>query len=301
MAAGSPLAPHVARFLTWLGIEKGLSPNTVLSYGQELRALLEFLHGAGCRSFPGEGELLRFVQADRGKRAVTSQAHRVSVLRSFYRWLLAEGVVDASPLAGVTPPKRWRTLPKYLSTEEVDRLLAAPQADTPAGRRDLAILELMYATGARISEICDLKLEQLHLADGFCRVIGKGDKERIVPVGGQALQRLQEYLSGARSALLKRGACERLFLNRYGRRLSRQGLWKIIKGYGRLAGVEKRLTPHVLRHSFATHLIENGADLRSVQLMLGHASIATTEIYTHVARDQVRRVYDRFHPRSDKK
>jgi integrase/recombinase XerD len=208
--------------------------------------------------------------------------------------------LESGPASTVALPKKWARLPKYLSCAEVARLLEAPDVATPIGRRDRAILELMYATGLRISEVAELKLPAVYLGEGFLRVFGKGGKERIVPFNDIARDCLKEYLDLARPALVKNSNPEQVFVNYSGEGFSRQGLWKMIKSYGAKVGMAARLSPHVLRHSFATHLVEKGADLRSVQMLLGHSSITTTEIYTHMAKDQLKRIYDQFHPRSKK-
>ena len=249
-----------------------------------------------------ENDILDFVRQE-GRRggAVSSQAHLISVLKSFYRYLLKDECLDFNPLANVALPKKWLKLPNYLAIEEIFRLLDTPDIKTTIGKRDKAILELMYASGLRISEVVQLKLDDVYLDEGFLRVLGKGGKERIVPFGAKARDCLKDYLSTSRPALLKESKPAQVFLNYAGAMFTRQGLWKLIKAYGQKIGLASRLTPHVLRHSFATHLVEKGADLRSVQMLLGHSSIATTEIYTHLAKGQVKKVYDQFHPRSKKK
>ncbi|MCX6554438.1 MAG: tyrosine recombinase, partial [Candidatus Aminicenantes bacterium] len=249
-----------------------------------------------------ENDALDFIRQE-GRRggAVASQAHLISVLKSFYRYLLKDDCLDSNPLANLALPKKWLRLPNYLAIEEVFRLLDAPDAATIIGKRDKAILELMYASGLRISEVVQLKLLDVYLDEGFLRVAGKGGKERIVPFGASARECLVNYLENGRPKLLKRANPEQVFLNYVGTIFTRQGLWKLIRAYGQKIGLPGRLTPHVLRHSFATHLVEKGADLRSVQMLLGHSSIATTEIYTHLAKGQVKKVYDQFHPRSKKK
>ncbi len=297
--APSPLE----QFLQYAEFERGLAANTILSYRRELEKFHSFLKEKGIDPLsPGEGDLLEFLrrQGSRGG-AVSSQAHLVSVLKSFYRFLLREDLIGESPATAVAPPKKWARLPKYLTPEEVTRLLEAPDPSSPLGCRDKAILELMYASGLRISETAGLKTADLFLDEGFLRVRGKGGKERVVPFNDTARDCLRAYLDQGRPALAAGAAPAALFVNRDGGAISRQGLWKMITGYGGKVGLKARLTPHVLRHSFATHLVEKGADLRSVQMLLGHSSIATTEIYTHLAKDQLKRIYDRFHPRGGKK
>jgi len=298
----SPRSP-LEQFLLHLEFEKGFAANTILSYRRELNKFFAFLgekHLDYLRL--GEKNILDFIRRE-GQRggAVSSQAHLISVLKSFYRYLLQDELLEFSPVSAVSLPKKWLKLPKYLSIEDISRLLEAPDESTVIGRRDKAILELMYATGLRISELAHLKLGDVYLDEGFMRVAGKGGKERIVPFNDMSRDRLRDYLELSRPLLVKRERPEQVFVNYSGVMLSRQGLWKLISAYGQKAGLAGRLTPHVLRHSFATHLVEKGADLRSVQMLLGHSSITTTEIYTHLAKDQVKKVYDQFHPRSKKK
>lgn len=298
----SPRSP-LEQFLLYLEFEKGFAGNTILSYRQELEKFFAFLKKKHLDYLRvGERDILDFVrqQGQRGG-AVSSQAHLISVLKSFYRYLLADELLEFSPVSAVSLPKKWLKLPRYLSIEDISRLLEAPDKSTIIGKRDQAILELMYATGLRISEVAQLKLADVYLDEGFLRVLGKGGKERIVPFNEVARDCLRNYLDLSRPVLLKQERPEQIFLNYNGAIFSRQGLWKMIKAYGLKSGLASRLTPHVLRHSFATHLVEKGADLRSVQMLLGHSSITTTEIYTHLAKDQVKRMYDQFHPRSKKK
>jgi integrase/recombinase XerD len=219
-------------------------------------------------------------------------------VRRFYAWLVAEGMVAENPTTHLESPRPWRSLPKVLASVEVEALLAAPDREKPLGARDSAMLEVLYATGMRVSELVGLRLRDLHLDAGYLRCIGKGSKERIIPLGAEARTALHRYLDGARDALLGATTSNGLFLNRRGGSLTRQGFWKILKGHGRKAGIRTPFSPHTLRHSFATHLLENGADLRSVQVMLGHSDISTTQIYTHVNRERLRRLYRDFHPRA---
>ncbi len=300
--SGDAQDPWPGRFLAHLEIERGLAKNTLLSYRRELEKYALFLRERGLDAQAAESPLiLEFLaRQSQGGLSSASQAHLLSVLRSFYRFLTREEVLASSPMTGIDFPKKWQRLPHYLNEEEVDALLAAPNATDPAGLRDRALLELLYSTGMRISEIADLTLDRLYLSERFVRVFGKGSKERIVPFGERAATSLSDYLERGRIALLDKRHSEAVFVSRRGGPFTRQGLWKIITAFGRQVGVGDRLTPHVLRHSFATHLLERGADLRSIQLMLGHASITTTEIYTHLARDQIRSVYDQAHPRSRK-
>jgi integrase/recombinase XerD len=225
-------------------------------------------------------------------------ARWIVAVRGFFAHMVAEGVIDESPATNLEPPRVWRSLPRVLSFAEVEALLGAPDASDPRGQRDRAMLEVLYATGLRVSELVQLRLGDLHLDAGYLRCLGKGSKERVVPLGGEADARLQSYLAEARPALLQGKRTDFLFVSPRGGAMTRQGFWKIIKRYGRSAGISTPLSPHVVRHSFATHLLENGADLRAVQIMLGHADISTTQIYTHVNRERLRRIYDDFHPRA---
>jgi len=289
--------------MLYLEYERGFAANTILSYRRELEKFFTFL-GKGHLNYLrlSEKNILDFIRLEGGKGgAVSSQAHLISVLKSFYRYLLRDDLLEFSPVSAVALPKKWARLPKYLSFEDVSRLLEAPDAGKVIGRRDRAILELMYATGLRISEVAQLKRADIYVGEGFLRVRGKGGKERIVPFNEVSRDCLKDYLDHARPVLVKQNDPEQAFVNYSGAMFSRQGLWKMIKGYGAKVGLGSRLTPHVLRHSFATHLVEKGADLRSVQMLLGHSSITTTEIYTHLAKDQLKRIYDQFHPRSHKK
>jgi len=297
----SPRSP-LEQFLIYLEFEKGFAANTILSYRRQLKKFFTFLKKKHLDYLRlGETDILDFIRQE-GRRggAVSSQAHLISVLKSFYRYLLQDELLEFSPVAAVSLPKKWLKLPKYLSIDDVFRLLETPDLSTTIGKRDKAVLELMYATGLRISEVTQLKLADVYLDEGFLRVLGKGRKERIVPFNEIARDCLRNYLDLSRPLLVKQARPEQVFVNYSGAISSRQGLWKMIKAYGVKVGLASRLTPHVLRHSFATHLVEKGADLRSVQMLLGHSSITTTEIYTHLAKDQVKKVYDQFHPRSKK-
>jgi integrase/recombinase XerD len=303
MAESAQQRSPLDQFLLYLEYERGLAANTILSYRQELEKFFAFLEKKKLHYLHlSECDILDFVKQE-GRRggAVSSQAHLISVLKSFYRYLLQDECLDFNPMVNVVLPKKWLKLPNYLTIEDVFRLLDLPDIKSAIGKRDKAILELMYASGLRISEVVQLKLNDVYLDEGFLRVLGKGSKERIIPFGIKARDSLANYLTNSRPMLLKGVNPAQVFLNYAGAVFTRQGLWKLIKAYGRKIGLAGRLTPHVLRHSFATHLVENGADLRSVQMLLGHSSIATTEIYTHLAKGQVKKVYDQFHPRSKKK
>lgn len=291
----------IDEFLSYLAVERRLSLNTVEAYGPDIR---RFQTEQGCRDLEELREMKRqdivthlsFLK-DQGLSPASLSRHLVA-LRSFFRFLIAEGRLEADPTENVEFPSLWKRLPKVLSQDEVMALLAQPDRRTLLGRRDSAMLELLYATGLRVSELITLSLNNIRLEAGYLISFGKGSKERIVPLGEVACQRLEEYLRQVRSLLSKGDENHLLFLNRFGKGLSRQGFWKLIKRYARAAGIKGWVTPHSLRHSFATHLLEGGADLRSVQQMLGHADIATTQIYTHVRRERLQALYDNFHPRS---
>lgn len=291
------------RFLAYLEIEKGLAKNTVAAYLQELNKFAAYLHEQKTDYLTlSDNQAVDFIKAESIKGAsFATQAHLISVLKNFYKYLIIDEKIDYNPIANIASPQKWKTLPKYLTIQQVSELLEAPDMTRPLGIRDKAILELMYATGLRISEVINLKMHNIYIQDSFIRVLGKGNKERVVPFGDVAGKYMENYLNSARADLLKKRnqTSEYVFLNRLGSQLTRNGLFKIIKAYAQKLGVADILTPHVLRHSFATHLLEQGADLRSIQMMLGHSSISTTEIYTYVAKKRVKQVYDKYHPRSD--
>lgn len=287
-------------YLIHLEMEKGLAANTILSYKQELEKFKHYL----CRHKIdhvnlSEQQAIQYIKSEVIKGiSISTQSHLISTLKGFYRYLIEEGKTDLNPLTGIDFPKKWKILPKYLTIEQVLSLLKLPDMTKILGIRDKAILELMYGTGLRISEVTFLKKENLFLDERFIRVMGKGNKERVIPLGEKTIKYLEIYLRESRSKILKENGISHVFLNRKGRQLTRQGLWKIVKAYGQKMGISRILTPHTLRHSFATHLVERGADLRSVQLMLGHSSISTTEIYTYISKDKVKKIYEKYHPRS---
>jgi integrase/recombinase XerD len=286
-------------FLDYLSVEKGLSANTILSYGRDLEKYLLFLKKEKADwARAGEDTLARFIhhQSQAGLQA-RSLARLISALKSFYRFLLLDGLVRKDSAADLTSPKTWMTLPKYLTVQEVEDLLCQPDDKDLHGLRDKAMLELLYATGLRVSELIQLRPKDLNLEDGYLICRGKGGKERVIPLGKSAAVWTRKYLDEARPQLQKEPA-EALFLTRLGDPFTRQGFWKMLREYGRKAGLASKISPHILRHSFATHLLERGADLRSVQLMLGHSQITTTQIYTHVSRERLRQVYERYHPRA---
>ncbi|WP_347549773.1 site-specific tyrosine recombinase XerD [Pseudalkalibacillus hwajinpoensis] len=293
---------HVQDFLHYLIVERSLSKNTLDAYRRDLTQYLTFLKEKEALTSFGEVHRVQIVNylyalKDQGK-ASTTIARNIASIRSFHQFLLREKAVDQDPSVHIETPRTERKLPKILSTTEVEQLLEAPDYSTPFGKRDRAMLEVLYATGLRVSELVDLKLEDIHLTMGFIRTIGKGNKERIVPLGKMARDALTTYLDEGRGQLMKQNRTDMLFLNHRGERLSRQGFWKILKKLAVQARIVKPLTPHTLRHSFATHLLENGADLRAVQELLGHADISTTQIYTHVTKTRLKDIYSTYHPRA---
>ena len=287
-------------FLHHLRIERGLSANTVDNYGLDLRAYLAFLHARGVSQIGQVTELQvrdHLAELGRGGLGARSLARHLSAIKSLHRHLVEEGDLAADPARDVRPPKLPQRLPEWLSLPEVDALLAAPDLSTPRGLRDRAMLELMYACGLRVSELCSLRLGDLRQDPGLVRVFGKGSKERLVPVGRSAIQRTEVYLREGRDRLLAKRTSPYLFVGARRPKVGRAGFWRDIQRWAHKAGIQKAVSPHKLRHSFATHLLERGADLRAVQAMLGHASIATTQIYTHVDRAHLKEVHRRFHPR----
>ncbi len=286
-------------FLEYLAVEKGLARNTVQSYERDVRKLVAHLK-PGRTPLHGvtEDVLTGFVRKQsQGGLSARSLARLISALRSFFRFLVLSGLVKRDPSARLTTPSTWLALPKFLTVEEVEALLKTPDATKARGVRDRAMLEVLYGAGLRVSELAMLKAAEVNLEDGFLVCRGKGGKERIVPLGRSACDAVKRWLAEARPLVDEDGR-EELFLSRRGRPFTRQGLWKLLRQHAVTAGLGAKISPHVLRHSFATHLLERGADLRSVQLMLGHSQITTTQIYTHVSRERLRRVYDKFHPRA---
>ncbi len=285
-------------WLDHLAAERGLSRNTQSAYRSDLLALEARMTGRALEGASPD-DLLSALRAMRTSgRSPRSVARWLVAVRSFFAWLLREGRIHEDPSARLEPPKIWKSLPKVLDGADVLRLLGAPDAGDPKGVRDRAMLEVLYATGLRASELVSLKLHDLHLDAGYVRCIGKGRKERVIPMGAEAIAAVTTYLAAARPALLSGRSSDAVFVGRRGAPLTRQGFWKRIKAHGRAAGIRAALSPHVVRHSFATHLLENGADLRAVQMLLGHADITTTQIYTHVNRERLRRLYRDFHPRA---
>lgn len=288
-------------YIHFLKVERQLSPNTLMSYRRDLEFYFEYLEASGLTSLNQveKSIILSYLQQQKanGKSTRTLSRH-ISSIRSFHQFLLREKVTEQDPTVHLELPKIEMKLPRVLSINEIDALINAPDRTKSQGLRDVAILELLYGTGMRVSELLALNLEDIHLSMGFVRVFGKGGKERIIPLGRSAIHACMQYIEEGRPHLLKAVKTDAMFVNMRGGRLSRQGCWKLLKQHALHAGIQKEMTPHILRHSFATHLIENGADLRAVQEMLGHADISTTQIYTHVSRSRLKDVYVQYHPRA---
>jgi integrase/recombinase XerD len=291
----------VDAYLTHLTVERRLAANSVESYARDLVMLGQFAAGrqtpVDALTRPDLEDLVRGLMSE--GRSPRSVARAIACYRGFYRFLAIDGRVKASPADDLRPPRAWKTLPRFLSVEDVDHLLAQPDVTTPRGVRDRAMIELLYATGMRVSELVGLRSADINLEASYLTCTGKGDKQRIIPIGDEAARWVRDYLRDARRVLLGKRTSPRLFVNARGGGvgLTRIGFWKILKGYARTSGIKASITPHVLRHSFATHLLERGADLRAIQMMLGHADLSTTQIYTHVLEQRMRSIYDRFHPR----
>jgi len=297
-AASSP-EDALRLFLEYLTVEKGLSANTVQSYARDIGKLIAALRAdkVPLRRI-SERTVVAFVHAQsRAGLSARSLARLVSALRSFFRFLVLSGLIRKDVTSELATPSTWLTLPKFLTVAEAEALLQAPDERKPRGVRDRAMLEVLYGSGLRVSELAGLKTSEINLDDGFLVCRGKGGKERIVPLGRSSCRAVERYLAEVRP-LVDAGGREELFLTRRGRPFTRQGVWKLLRRHAATAGLAVKISPHVLRHSFATHLLERGADLRSVQLMLGHSQITTTQIYTHVSRERLRRVYDKYHPRA---
>ncbi len=287
-------------FFNYLTVEKGLSANTLNAYGRDLGGYADFLHKKNI-SEPAaieQKDVLGYLVAlKKGGLSPRSRARVLSALRSFHRFLLRENHVSHDPTALIESPRILSPLPHLLSEAEVERLLAAPVGDSPSALRDRAMLEVLYATGMRVSELVGLRLGDLKLDIGCLNAFGKGSKQRLIPLGEVAIEILREYLQNGRPQLLKDSSAEEVFLNTRGKGLSRQGFWKILRQHALQAKIQQKVYPHMLRHSFATHLLEHGADLRSVQTMLGHADISTTQIYTHVLQERLQQLHQKYHPR----
>lgn len=298
----SVTASLIDAYLTHLTAERRLAANSVESYARDLAHLADYAAGTGqeisALALAQLEELVRTMMAE-GK-SPRSVARAVACYRGFYRFLLIDGRLAVNPAEDLKPPRAWKVLPRYLSVEDVDRLMTQPDVTTPRGLRDRALIELMYATGMRVSELVGLRPADVNLDASYLTCSGKGDKQRIVPIGDEAARWVRQYVRDARPLLVGTRRSPRLFVNARGGGpgLTRVGFWKILKGYAKQAGFGHALNPHMLRHSFATHLLERGADLRAIQMMLGHADLSTTQIYTHVLEQRMRAVYDQFHPRA---
>jgi integrase/recombinase XerD len=298
LAEGSGyLCGQTTAFLNFCRIEKGLAANSIAAYTADLSRFVAFT--GENQELPGTPEIRSYIdhlyQSGLGNRSV---GRHLTTLRSFYSFLLKEGKVATDPTEHLRTPRQWQTIPKYLNLEEIERIIQAPAPASPLGLRDRAMMEILYASGLRVSELCKLGLGDVDLEYQVLRTTGKGNKQRLVPVGKAAILAVRAYLENGRPQILKGRASRYLFITARGSCLTRQGFWKLLAAYGRKAGIFHGLTPHVLRHSFATHLLEGGADLRSVQVMLGHADISTTQIYTHVLRSRLRATVDKHHPRA---
>jgi integrase/recombinase XerD len=295
-----PFASYLDPFLQYLAAERRLALNTILAYQADLVSLLDFLATRNTTASAGieAGQLRDYLlQCRQSGISSRSNARRVSALRAFFRFLLAEKLIDQDPSRLLDLPKGGRKLPRVLTMAEVERLLEAAAGGDPLALRNNAMLHMLYATGLRVSELVNLPVAALHLTRGYLRILGKGNKERLVPFGEEARERLEAYLHLGRSSLLQKRNSDLLFLTRKGKAMTRLRFWQIIRETALAAGIRTEISPHMLRHSFATHLLEHGADLRSVQLMLGHADIATTQIYTHVDSERLKSIHRRFHPR----
>lgn len=287
-------------FIDFLAIERGLAKNTLAAYRSDLTDFFDFLKERNLQfeDLKKEEILAYIVNLKQKKRANSTISRHLAAIKSFFKFLQQEGIVPINPTSDLEGPKKQKRLPKVLTIDEIEKLLEKPESNNPLGIRDKAMLETLYGAGMRVSELLDLDLNSIDTELGYVRCMGKGSKERIIPLGNQAILSLNAYLNWGRNKLLKNPKEYALFLNQHGRRLTRQGFWKILKKYAHLAGIKKEITPHILRHSFATHLLENGADLRSVQEMLGHVDVTTTQIYTHLNTSNIINIYKKSHPRA---
>jgi len=295
-----PFAPLLKLFVDYLAVECGSSENTIAAYRRDLRSFLDHLQGHGVRDLGRvrSTDIVNFLMREKRRGlSPASISRRLVAVRMFYRFLFAEGVVKTDAAAALDSPRVWKNLPEVLSRTDIERLLSAPDLSRPLGVRDAAILETMYACGARAQEICDLETSAVNFEFAYVRLIGKGEKERIVPIGTPARTRIRQYLDAVRPDLVRRPDPGVLFLSRTGRRLNRERIWQIVRALAKQAGLRQKVHPHTLRHSFATHLLEGGADLRFIQEMLGHANIATTQVYTHVDAARLKTIHKKFHPR----
>jgi len=299
---------EINNFLNYLAVEKGFSKNTVAAYHNDLNQLANFVEEDTAKrgftplwsSFDRQGMLSYLLNLKERGYAATTKARKVAATRSFSKFLVAEGIVKEDPTEKLDSPKVGKALPKPISHSQAMLLIEQPaKLSTPEAKRDKAMLELLYASGMRVSELVSLNLGDVDTEGGSVRCFGKGNKERIIPIAPRAALTIKEYLQEARPRITQNESEKALFLNRRGERLTRQGFWQILKGYAKSAGLDTEITPHTLRHSFATHMLSGGADLRSVQELLGHANISTTQVYTHLTREHIRRTYDKSHPRAE--
>jgi integrase/recombinase XerD len=296
----TPIHQLVDRYVNYLLVEKGLARATIESYAGDLDKFIKFLalHKITSIADTDSAVILKYLLHLRDKKiSARSRARNLVTIRGFYKFLVHEKVLATDPARMIDLPKTGLKLPDVLSVEEIMSMINAPDMATSRGLRDAAMLELLYAAGLRVSELIHVKLQDVNLEVGFVRTMGKGSKERVVPIGAHAREKISDYLSNARPLLLKHHASHYLFVAHAGKPMTRQGFWKLLKKYSVIAGIEKEITPHSFRHSFASHLLEGGADLRSVQMMLGHVDISTTQIYTHVARDHLKQLHQKYHPR----
>jgi integrase/recombinase XerD len=292
---------YVDEFINYLAVERGLAQNTLESYGRDLRQFTKYLQTGHMTLLQDSSRstILTYLNSLQSRgRAMSTISRNLAAIKSFYQYMVRERYLEKDPAANMESPKLEKKLPRILTIGEVEQLLKQPDGLLPTGLRDKAMLELLYATGIRVSELISLNISDVNLELGYIKCYGKGAKERIVPLGSIASRCVQEYLNKGRSKMVRSYEEPALFVNHHGNQLTRQGFWKIIKKYAMEADIQKEITPHTLRHSFATHLLENGADLRSVQEMLGHADISTTQIYTHVTNKHLKEVYDKAHPRA---
>lgn len=289
------------KYIQFLLVEKGLSRNTIIAYSSDIWQYISFLKDQGIVKpdeidhFIIRSYLMELNRCGIGQRSI---ARKLTVIRNFHRYMLKEGFSEKDPSVVVDSPKIKRNLPDVLTYDEVLRILTSPDISSPLGSRDAAMIELMYASGLRVTELVTLTMNQIDLELGYIRIMGKGSKERIVPIGDEALEKIRHYIQNFREKILNGKKSSYLFITSRGRKITRQSFWMRLKMYARRAGISRRITPHMIRHSFATHLLQGGADLRSVQMMLGHTDISTTQIYTHVTRERLREIYRRYHPRS---
>ena len=286
------------QYINYLRVERGLADNTVQAYSRDLNRFFQFLESHSLSPLKvTQNRISEYVSMIGNGLSARSVARNVSAIKMFFRFLAAEGKIKCSPARLLESQRLSRRLPGTLTPGEVERLICQPDLSNPKGQRDRAMLEILYATGLRVSELVSLELLNINLEAGYLRTLGKGSKERVVPMGEKAIKAVKEYLSNGRPHLTRGNNSSYLFPNLRGRPMTRQGFWKIIKKCGRQAGIKKNITPHILRHSFASHLLEGGADLRAVQVMLGHADISTTQIYTHVTRERLKELHEKCHPR----